>query len=75
MLLFGSPCTCSPYFALAGKYPNRAYPKIFEDETVGAQASQLFAEANTMLRHIIDNKLLVAKVLSHSPLYSPCWLL
>ena len=53
-----------PFFEvwqLRGRYPNRAYPKIFDDETVGAQAKKLFDEAQAMLRNIIDNKLLVAK--------------
>eukprot|EP00698_Gefionella_okellyi_P010044 TRINITY_DN2582_c0_g1_i1.p1 TRINITY_DN2582_c0_g1~~TRINITY_DN2582_c0_g1_i1.p1 ORF type:complete len:1260 (-),score=372.48 TRINITY_DN2582_c0_g1_i1:95-3796(-) len=42
----------NPFFSLwqlQGKYPNRNYPKIFKDETVGAQAKKLFDEANALL--------------------------
>lgn len=47
----------NPFFQvwqLRGRYPNRGYPKIFNDETVGAEAKKLFDEAQTMLkvRHI-----------------------
>jgi cobalamin-dependent methionine synthase I len=41
---------------------SRSYPKIFDDETVGAQARKLFQEAQQMLTRIIEQKLLVAKV-------------
>ena len=34
---------------LRGRYPNRGYPKIFNDETVGEEAKKLFDEAQTML--------------------------
>ncbi len=30
---------------LRGRYPNRGYPKIFNDQTVGAEAKKLFDEA------------------------------
>lgn len=53
-----------PFFEvwqLRGKYPNRAYPKIFDDETVGAEAKKLFVDAEAMLKDIVDNKKLVAK--------------
>lgn len=30
---------------LRGRYPNRGYPKIFNDSTVGAEAKKLFEEA------------------------------
>ena len=49
----------SPFFRtwmLTGKYP-----AILEDEEVGAQASELFNDAQTMLDEIIDNKSLQAK--------------
>jgi 5-methyltetrahydrofolate--homocysteine methyltransferase len=49
-------------FMLRGKYPNRAYPRIFDDETVGAEAKSLFEDAKQLLRHIIDKNLLKAKV-------------
>ena len=37
------------------------YPRIFDDERQGAQARQLFAEANALLDRIIDEKLLSAR--------------
>jgi 5-methyltetrahydrofolate--homocysteine methyltransferase len=37
------------------------YPRILEDERQGAQARQIFAEANTLLDHIIEKKLLTAR--------------
>ncbi len=36
------------------------YPQIFDNETVGETARQLFAEAQTMLRRLIDEKLITA---------------
>ncbi len=49
----------SPFFRswdLHGKYPD-----ILEDEVVGEQARELFADAKTILRKILDEKLLTAK--------------
>lgn len=49
----------SPFFRsweLYGKFPD-----ILKDEIIGQQASELYEEAQTMLREIIDNKLLKAK--------------
>jgi 5-methyltetrahydrofolate--homocysteine methyltransferase len=49
----------NPFFQvwqLRGRYPNRGYPKIFNDETVGAEAKKLFEEAQRMLNNIKDNK-------------------
>ncbi len=46
---------------LRGKYPNRGYPKIFNDDTVGPEAKKLFDEANAMLKDIIRNKSLQAR--------------
>jgi len=49
----------NPFFQvwqLRGRYPNRGYPKIFNDETVGAEAKKLFEEAERMLKSIKDNK-------------------
>jgi len=43
----------NPFFQvwqLRGRYPNRGYPKIFNDETVGAEAKKLFDEAQEMLK-------------------------
>lgn len=49
----------NPFFQvwqLRGRYPNRGYPKIFNDENVGAEAKKLFEEAQDMLKDIVDNK-------------------
>lgn len=49
----------TPFFItweLAGKYP-----KILDDKTIGEQARELFADAQAMLKRIIDEKLLTAK--------------
>ncbi|POM73456.1 Putative methyltetrahydrofolate-homocysteine S-methyltransferase [Phytophthora palmivora] len=51
----------NPFFQtweLRGRYPNRGYPKIFDDETVGAEARKVFDEAQKLLQEIIDKKLL-----------------
>lgn len=40
---------------LRGRYPNRGYPKIFDDETVGPEAKKLFEEAQTMLKKVRCN--------------------
>lgn len=37
------------------------YPRILEDETLGEAATKLFEDAQTMLRQIIDGKLLTAR--------------
>ncbi|KXZ53639.1 METH3 protein [Gonium pectorale] len=49
----------NPFFQvwqLRGRYPNRGYPRIFNDATVGAEAKKLFEEAQTMLKEFIANK-------------------
>ena len=49
----------TPFFItwdLIGKYP-----KIFEDEVVGEAATTLFADAQALLKDIIDNKRLTAR--------------
>ena len=49
----------TPFFItweLAGKYP-----KILKDEVVGLQATELFRDAQVMLKRIVDEKLLTAK--------------
>lgn len=49
----------NPFFQtwqLRGKYPNRGYPKIFNDANVGAEAKKLFDEAQTMLNDFVKNK-------------------
>jgi 5-methyltetrahydrofolate--homocysteine methyltransferase len=41
----------NPFFQvwqLRGRYPNRGYPKIFDDATVGDEAKRLFEEAQVM---------------------------
>jgi 5-methyltetrahydrofolate--homocysteine methyltransferase len=38
---------------LRGRYPNRGYPKIFDDKTVGAEAKKLFDDAQLMLKEIV----------------------
>jgi 5-methyltetrahydrofolate--homocysteine methyltransferase len=51
----------NPFFQtweLRGRYPNRGYPKIFNDENVGAAAKNLHNDAVTMLRTITENKTL-----------------
>ena len=54
----------SPFFStweLRGKYPNRGYPKIFDDATVGEAAKNLHEEALALLAEIIDGGSLHAK--------------
>jgi len=54
----------NPFFALwqlRGKYPNRTYPKIFDDAGVGAEARRVYDEANVMLKELCEGKLLTAK--------------
>jgi 5-methyltetrahydrofolate--homocysteine methyltransferase len=49
----------TPFFItweLAGKYP-----KILQDKVIGAQATELFRDAQAMLRRIVDEKLLRAR--------------
>merc|ERR1712187_334874 len=54
----------SPFFLtweLRGRYPNRGYPKIFNDKKIGATAKKVFDEAQTLLKTIIQDKLLQVK--------------
>jgi 5-methyltetrahydrofolate--homocysteine methyltransferase len=54
----------NPFFAtweLRGKYPNRGYPKIFDDADVGAEARKLYDDAQAMLKQIIEGKWLQAR--------------
>merc|ERR1712216_1039761 len=49
----------NPFFQvwqLRGRYPNRGYPKIFNDENVGKEAKKLFDEANAMLDRMKNQK-------------------
>ncbi len=48
----------NPFFQvwqLRGKYPNRGYPKIFNDADVGKQAEETFKDAQDMLNQIVQN--------------------
>uniref|UniRef100_A0AAQ5XXV2 Methionine synthase n=1 Tax=Amphiprion ocellaris TaxID=80972 RepID=A0AAQ5XXV2_AMPOC len=47
-----------PFFdvwQLRGKYPNRGYPKIFNDKTVGSEARRVFDDAQRLLNQIFDS--------------------
>jgi 5-methyltetrahydrofolate--homocysteine methyltransferase len=49
----------NPFFQtweLRGRYPNRGFPKIFNDERVGAEAKKLYDDAQKMMAEIIKNK-------------------
>ncbi|XP_055031711.2 methionine synthase [Misgurnus anguillicaudatus] len=47
-----------PFFdvwQLRGKYPNRGYPKIFKDKTVGEEARRVYDDALKLLNRLIDS--------------------
>ena len=49
----------NPFFQvwqLRGRYPNRGYPKIFNDAAVGGEARKLFDEAQEMLADFVKRK-------------------
>ena len=49
----------NPFFQtweLRGRYPNRGYPKIFNDEAVGSEAKKLFDDAQALMKKIIAEK-------------------
>jgi 5-methyltetrahydrofolate--homocysteine methyltransferase len=49
----------NPFFQtwqLRGRYPNRGFPKIFNDDVVGKEAKKLYDEAQVMLQKIIADK-------------------
>ena len=48
-------------FQLRGRYPNRGFPKIFDDEAVGVEAKRLHGDALTMLNEIVKEKLFQAR--------------
>ncbi|XP_041029724.1 methionine synthase isoform X2 [Carcharodon carcharias] len=53
-----------PFFdvwQLKGKYPNRGYPRIFKDKTVGEEAKKVFQDAQNMLYTLIEEKRLTAR--------------
>lgn len=57
----------NPFFQtweLRGRYPNRGYPKIFDDEHVGAEAKKVFDEGQKLLKEIIDKKLMQVRGVS-----------
>jgi len=57
----------NPFFQvwqLRGRYPNRGYPKIFNDENVGAEAKKLHDEAQKMLGNICKDKRLTLKAIA-----------
>lgn len=52
-----------PFFdvwQLRGRYPNRAYPRIFKDEQVGEEAKRVFNDAQKWMGNIIKEKRLRA---------------
>lgn len=52
-----------PFFEvwqLRGRYPNRGFPKIFDDAAVGSEAKRLYEEAQRMLDDIVKHKRLKA---------------
>jgi 5-methyltetrahydrofolate--homocysteine methyltransferase len=54
----------NPFFQtweLRGRYPNRGYPKIFNDEAVGGEAKKLFDDAQALLKEIIADKSMYLK--------------
>ncbi|KAF4018766.1 hypothetical protein G4228_010618 [Cervus hanglu yarkandensis] len=53
-----------PFFdvwQLRGKYPNRGFPKIFDDKTVGEEAKRVYDDAQNMLQTLISQKKLQAR--------------
>ncbi|XP_069340672.1 methionine synthase isoform X2 [Eulemur rufifrons] len=53
-----------PFFdvwQLRGKYPNRGFPKIFNDKTVGEEAKKVYDDAQNMLNALISQKKLQAR--------------
>jgi 5-methyltetrahydrofolate--homocysteine methyltransferase len=48
---------------LRGRYPNHAYPKIFNDEAVGGEAKKRFDDAVALMKKIVaDNSMYVKGV-------------
>jgi 5-methyltetrahydrofolate--homocysteine methyltransferase len=49
----------NPFFSvwqLRGRYPNRGYPRIFQDQTVGSEAKKLWDEAMAMVQEFARDK-------------------
>ena len=59
--LFLLPGFAEQVWQLRGRYPNRGYPKIFNDANVGAEAKKLFDEATEMLDDFVANKKLTLR--------------
>ena len=62
--LFYASLVQNPFFQtweLRGRYPNRGYPKIFNDEAVGSEAKKLFDDAQSMMKQIIREKTMSLK--------------
>ncbi|PAV74743.1 hypothetical protein WR25_15345 isoform A [Diploscapter pachys] len=52
-----------PFFdvwQLRGKYPNRSFPRIFNDPDVGPEAKKLYDDAQKWLKKLIEDKILKA---------------
>lgn len=53
-----------PFFdvwQLRGKYPNRGFPKVFNDKTVGEEAKKVYNDAQNLLKTLINQKKLQAR--------------
>uniref|UniRef100_A0A8C6V9Z7 Methionine synthase n=1 Tax=Naja naja TaxID=35670 RepID=A0A8C6V9Z7_NAJNA len=53
-----------PFFdvwQLRGRYPNRGFPKIFNDKVVGEEAKKVYSEAQNLLKSLITENKLKAK--------------
>uniref|UniRef100_A0A669NWR2 Methionine synthase n=1 Tax=Phasianus colchicus TaxID=9054 RepID=A0A669NWR2_PHACC len=53
-----------PFFdvwQLRGKYPNRGFPKVFNDKTVGEEAQKVYNDAQNLLKILINQKKLQAR--------------
>ncbi len=46
---------------MRGRYPNRGYPKIFNDATVGSEAKKLFDDAQNLTKMFIADKSMTLK--------------
>ena len=56
----------NPFFytwQLRGKYPNKGYPKIFQDEAVGEEAQKVYRSAQKMLKAWMEEGPIAAKAL------------
>ena len=48
--LYAGSALAMQTWQLRGRYPNRGFPKIFNDDTVGEEAKKLYDEAQVMLK-------------------------